>query len=71
MPFLGELLSFLKAAQKAGDINSKEQAFEAVSKEKKELAYEQFFRLHMIVRALHLVNVGLAFSLFILKNILD
>ncbi len=28
-PFLGELLSFLKAAQKAGDINSKEEAFEA------------------------------------------
>jgi amino acid transporter len=44
-----------------------EQAFEAISKEEKELAYEQFFRLHMIVRALHLVNVGLAFSLFILK----
>ena len=44
-----------------------EQAFEAISKEEKELSYEQFFRLHMIVRALHLVNVGLAFSLFILK----
>ena len=44
-----------------------EQAFEAISQEEKELAYGQFFRLHMIVRALHLVNVGLAFSLFILK----
>ncbi len=44
-----------------------EEAFEAFSKEQKELAYSQFFRLHMIVRALHLVNVGLAFSLFILK----
>jgi hypothetical protein len=44
-----------------------EQAFESISKEEKELAYDQFFRLHMIVRALHLVNVGLAFSLFILK----
>ncbi len=44
-----------------------EEAFEAISKEQKELAYSQFFRLHMIVRALHLVNVGLAFSLFILK----
>lgn len=44
-----------------------EEAFEAISKEEKELAYQQFFRLHMIVRALHLVNVGLAFSLFILK----
>ena len=44
-----------------------EVAFEAVSKEQKELAYGQFFRVHMIVRALHLVNVGLAFTLFILK----
>ncbi len=44
-----------------------EVAFEAVSKEEKELAYAQFFRLHMIVRALHLVNVGLAFALYILK----
>ena len=44
-----------------------EEAFEAISKEQKELAYSQFFRLHMIVRALHLVNVGLAFSLFIVK----
>ena len=44
-----------------------EQAFEAISQEEKELAYTQFFRVHMIVRALHLVNVGLAFALFILK----
>ena len=44
-----------------------EEAFEAISKEQKELAYAKFFRVHMIVRALHLVNVGLAFSLFILK----
>jgi hypothetical protein len=44
-----------------------EQAFEAISQEEKELAYKEFFRLHMIVRALHLVNVGFAFSLFILK----
>ena len=44
-----------------------EEAFEAISKEQKELAYAQFFRLHMIVRALHLVNLGLAFSLFVLK----
>lgn len=29
-PFLGELLSFVKAAQKAGDINTKEEALEAV-----------------------------------------
>ncbi len=44
-----------------------EAAFEAISQEDKESAYAQFFRLHMIVRALHLINVGLAFSLFILK----
>lgn len=44
-----------------------EQAFEAISKEEKDLAYEQFFRLHMVVRALHLINLGLATSLFIVK----
>lgn len=44
-----------------------EVAFEAITKEEKESAYGQFFRVHMIVRALHLVNVGLAFSLFIVK----
>jgi hypothetical protein len=44
-----------------------EQAFEAVSKEEKDLAYEQFSRLHMVVRALHLVNAGLAVSLFVVK----
>lgn len=48
-------------------VSLQEQAFEAISKEDKDLAYSQFFRLHMIVRALHLVNLGLAFSLFILK----
>jgi len=44
-----------------------EQAFEAISKEEKDLAYAQFFRLHMVVRALHLLNLGLAASLFIVK----
>ena len=44
-----------------------EQAFEAISKEEKDIAYGQFFRLHMVVRALHLVNLGLAASLFIVK----
>ena len=44
-----------------------EQAFEAISKEEKNLAYSQFFRLHMVVRALHLVNLGFAVSLFIVK----
>lgn len=44
-----------------------EQAFEAVSPGEKELAYQQFFRLHMVVRALHLINLGLASCLFIMK----
>ncbi|MDH5562912.1 MAG: DUF4149 domain-containing protein [Nitrospirota bacterium] len=48
-------------------VGLQEQAFEAISKEQKDVAYGEFFRVHMIVRALHLVNVGLAFSLFILK----
>lgn len=44
-----------------------EEAFEAVSKEDKDIAYAEFFRLHMVVRACHLVNFGLAASLFIVK----
>jgi uncharacterized membrane protein len=44
-----------------------EVAFEAITQEQKEAAYADFFRVHMIVRALHLVNLGLAFSLLILK----
>ena len=44
-----------------------EQAFEAIGKEEKDLAYAKFFRLHMVVRALHLLNLGLAASLFIGK----
>lgn len=48
-------------------ITLQEQAFEAISKEEKDLAYGQFFRLHMVVRALHLINLGLAVSLFIAK----
>jgi hypothetical protein len=44
-----------------------EQAFEAISKEDKDIAYAQFFRLHMVVRACHLVNFGFAASLFIVK----
>lgn len=44
-----------------------EKAFEAVSKEDKDIAYAQFFRLHMVVRACHLVNFGLAASLLIVK----
>ena len=48
-------------------IGLQEQAFEAVSKEDKDIAYARFFRLHMVVRACHLVNFGLAASLFIVK----
>ncbi len=44
-----------------------EQAFEAVSEIEKKTAYDQFFRVHMIVRALHLINVGLAAGLLISK----
>lgn len=44
-----------------------EVAFEAVSKEEKDVAYSEFFRLHMIVRGLHMVNLGLAAALFIFK----
>ena len=44
-----------------------EVAFEAITQEEKEVAYAEFFRVHMVVRALHLINLGLAFSLFILK----
>ena len=48
-------------------ITLQEEAFEAVSKENKDIAYAKFFRLHMVVRACHLVNFGLAASLFIVK----
>ncbi len=44
-----------------------EQAFETVSQVEKKVAYDQFFRVHMIVRALHLINVGLAAGLLISK----
>ena len=44
-----------------------EMAFEAVSKLEKESAYEDFFRLHMVVRGLHMVNLGLATALMIIK----
>ncbi len=44
-----------------------EQAFEAVADIEKKAAYDQFFRMHMIVRALHLVNVALATGLLVSK----
>ena len=42
-------------------------AFEADSQEAKKTALEAFFQMHMIVRALHLVNAGLAISLLVVK----
>ena len=42
-------------------------AFEADSQEAKKTALEAFFRMHMIVRALHLINDGLAISLLVVK----
>ncbi len=42
-------------------------AFDADSPEAKKAALEAFFRMHMIVRALHLVNAGLAVSLLVVK----
>ncbi|MDR4495412.1 MAG: DUF4149 domain-containing protein [Nitrospirales bacterium] len=44
-----------------------ELAFEAVSKPEKEAAYADFFRLHMMVRGLHMVNLGMAAALLIMK----
>ncbi|MGD9851478.1 MAG: DUF4149 domain-containing protein [Nitrospirales bacterium] len=44
-----------------------ELAFEAVSKSEKESAYAEFFRLHMVVRGLHMVNLGMAIALMIMK----
>ena len=42
-------------------------AFDADSQEAKKTALEAFFRMHMIVRALHLINAGLAISLLVVK----
>ncbi len=44
-----------------------ELAFEATTELEKKAAYDDFFRIHMIVRALHLANVGVAIGLFIYK----
>jgi len=44
-----------------------ELAFEATTELEKKSAYEDFFRLHMVVRALHLANLGLAIGLLIFK----
>ena len=44
-----------------------EAAFAAESQEAKKTALEAFFRMHMILRALHLINAGLAVSLLVVK----
>lgn len=44
-----------------------EAAFAAESQDMKKVAYDAFFRTHMIVRALHLINAGLAVSLLVVK----
>ena len=44
-----------------------ELAFAAEGEVATKQAYEAFFQTHMIVRALHLINVGLAISLLIVK----
>lgn len=48
-------------------IELQEVAFAAESQEAKKTAYDAFFRTHMIVRALHLINVGFAISLLVVK----
>ena len=48
-------------------IELQEAAFTADSQETKKTAFEAFFRMHMIVRALHLINAGLAISLLAVK----
>ena len=44
-----------------------EVAFAAETQEGKEIAYDAFFRTHMIVRALHLINAGIAVTLLFIK----
>ena len=48
-------------------IDLQEMAFAAESQEAKKTAYDAFFRTHMIVRALHLINAGIAVSLLVVK----
>ncbi len=48
-------------------IELQEMAFAAETQEAKKTAYDAFFRTHMIVRALHLINGALAVSLLVVK----
>lgn len=48
-------------------IQLQEQAFVAKGEVAKKMAYDEFFRLHMIVRSLHLLNLGLGVGLLTVK----
>lgn len=48
-------------------VELQEAAFTADLQKTKKTALEAFFRMHMIVRALHLINAGIAISLLIVK----
>ena len=48
-------------------IELQEIAFAAKTQEAKKIAYDAFFRTHMMVRGLHLINGGLAISLLTVK----
>ena len=48
-------------------VELQEAAFAAESQDLKKVAYDAFFRTHMIVRALHLINAGLAVTLLVVK----
>ena len=48
-------------------VELQEGVFLAETQEAKKTAYDAFFRTHMIVRALHLINVGFAVCLLIVK----
>jgi len=48
-------------------IELQEAAFSAETQEAKKTAYDAFFRTHMMVRTLHLINLGVAVSLLVTK----
>ena len=48
-------------------IHLQEQAFAANGEGAKKMAYDEFFRLHMIIRSLHLLNLGLGVGLLTVK----
>ncbi len=46
-------------------VGLQEAAFAAESREIRQAAFDDFFQLHMIVRALHMINAGLAVGLLV------